>query len=282
MTIGSKRIINYSHGALGNRLRPLSSAYVISQETGRKLCQVWEDSQTTNGTLAKFGDLFSNQIEEISSKELTNLDRFKIYSNGNINRISSKYGLHDLKNMAKQKGHHSVGCYDANDTDDNVIICSHDFIPNTSRDLCHDFIQSLKPIPIIQNQISHQVIELGLDKSIVGVHARGTDFMELYRFNVGYYINKMRKYENSVKFFLSTDDRECESEICNTFKDRVITRQDRLHLTKDVQSKRWDYNFTITKRRSQDSVVDVYLLSKTNIGVYHPASTFCEIARILG
>jgi|TARA_R110000823_G_scaffold247013_1_gene370844 hypothetical protein len=281
MTTGNRRIINYSMGALGNRLRPLSSAYAISQETGRDFCQVWNDSQTTNGTLARFGDLFSNKIEEITSEDLTSLEKFSIYSNGYIDGISSKYGLHDLKNMAERGAHYSINSYDAENTTDNIIIYSHDFVPNTSRDLCYDFIRSLKPIPIIQNQISHQVIELGLDKSIVGVHARGTDFMEMYGFNVNYYLDKMHQYEDSVRFFLSTDDKESEEEICNNFKGRVITRRDRLHLVKDIKDDRWNYNFTVTKESSQDSVVDLYLLSKTNIGVYHPESSFCEVARIL-
>ena len=72
-----KTIINYTTGGLGNRLRPLSSAYAISKVTGRTLMQFW-DSDVTNGSLAKFHELFENDISEISSEELLRLSSVKI------------------------------------------------------------------------------------------------------------------------------------------------------------------------------------------------------------
>ena len=83
-----------------------------------------------------------------------------------------------------------------------------------------------------------------------------------------------------AKFFLSTDDAEYERIICNTYGDAVVTRK-RLHLEKIREGAGWDYNFLITKEKSQDSVVDLYLLAKTNIQVYNPDSTFYEVANII-
>ena len=72
-------VINYTTGGLGNRLRPLSSAYAISKEAGRELAQYWDNS-TTNGVMANFDDLFENDIRIISAEELEQLDSFVIYS----------------------------------------------------------------------------------------------------------------------------------------------------------------------------------------------------------
>lgn len=274
-----RTVINYTTGGLGNRLRPLSSAYAAAKETGRTLCQYW-DSKTINGTLAKFNELFENNIKELSSEDLGKLESYNIYSEmSSINRLSSKYNLHELRNLVgKGRGRLlSRGSYTPNDSEDNIIFYCNNFIPNTNRELCHEFIRSLRPIPLIQEKIDKETVELGLNKNVIGVHARGTDF----NVDVGYYINQMNIHGGSAKFFLSTDDVKYEKEICRTFKDRVITRQGRAHNTKENEAAGWDYNFVITKEKSQDSIVDMYLLAKTDIQIYHPASTFSEIAKVL-
>jgi hypothetical protein len=274
-----KLVINYTTGGLGNRLRPLASAYAVSKKTGRSLCQYW-DSKTTNGTLASFEDLFENNIISLSSNDLSNLKTFDIYSDiESINRLSSKYNCHDLKNLV-EKGLGNLlplRSYLPGSNEDNIIFYSNNFIPNTEESLCYEFIRTLKPVHDIQNKIDRTSAYLGLNRSIVGVHARGTDF----GVDVGYYVSKMHDYPDSTKFFLSTDDLDYEKYICAVFKDRVITRSDRSHLTKEDSTKPWDYNFSVSKEKSKDSVVDMYLLSKTNIQVYHPSSTFCEIAKMI-
>lgn len=89
------------------------------------------------------------------------------------------------------------------------------------------------------------------------------------------------KNNPNSKFFLSTDDSNYEHIICNMFGDKIITRKKRLHLEKVEKSTGWDYNFLITKEKSQDSVVDLFLLSKTKIEIYNPNSTFYEVAEII-
>jgi len=274
-----RTVINYTTGGLGNRLLPLSSAYAAAKASGRTLCQYW-DSKTTTGTLAKFNELFENDIKELSSEDLGNLKSYKIYAEiRGINRLLSKYGRHELSHLVgKDTGSLSPsGSYTSNDSEDNIIFYCNNFIPNTNRALWYAFIKSLRPAQAIQEKIDKETAELLLDKSVIGVHARGTDFIV----DVGYYINQMRDYGGSAKFFLSTDDLEYEKEICSAFKDRVITRQGRAHLIKENEDEGWEYNFVISKEKSQDAVVDMYLLAETDIQIYHPGSTFCKIARIL-
>lgn len=277
-----KTIINYTTGGLGNRLRPLSSAYAISKATGRKFMQFW-DSDVTNGSLAKFNELFENNIPILSTEEIENLQSVKIYSDYNIvERLNSKYGLGTLKKMvdsgkAQLVSRSQYG--DNEDLEDNVILYCNNFFVNTNRDDCKEFLWNLKPIKEIQEKIDNEAKELGLSKDVIGIHARGTDFNS----EVSYYTFQMDdilRKNKDTKFFLSTDDAEYERIICNTYGNSVITRK-RMHLEKVKENAGWDYNFLITKEKSQDSVVDLYLLSKTNIQVFHPDSTFFEIANIL-
>jgi len=277
-----KTIINYTTGGLGNRLRPLSSAYAISKVTGRTLMQFW-DSDVTNGSLAKFNELFENDIPILSANDLLNLNSVRVYSDyGIISRLESKYGLATLKIMV-DSGQASLTTRnqygEAEDTESNVILYCNNFFLNTDRNLCHEFLWNLKPIKEIQDKIDKETQELGLSKDIIGIHARGTDFNT----DVSYYTFKMDdilRTNKDAKFFLSTDDAEYERIICSTYGDAVVTRK-RLHLEKVREGAGWDYNFLITKEKSQDSVVDLYLLAKTNIQVYNPDSTFYEVANII-
>ena len=277
-----KRIINYTTGGLGNRLRPLSSAYAISKVTGREFCQYW-DSEVTNGSLAEFNELFENDIKIISSEELEDMTSYRIYSDYDIvSRLASKYKLSTLKYMVdKGVGRLTPRAEYKNDnSEENVILYCNNFIPNTDINLCNEFLQSLKPIKEIQDKIDLESEELKLNKTIFGIHARGTDFNT----DVSYYtfqIENVIKNNSDAKFFLSTDDSDYERIICNTFGDKIITRKKRLHLKKVEESTGWDYNFLITKEKSQDSVVDLFLLSKTNIKIFNPNSTFYEVAEII-
>ena len=155
------------------------------------------------------------------------------------------------------------------------------YIPNTNTQFCHEFLQTLRPITKLQKQIDEESNTLGLNKNIIGVHARGTDFNS----PIDYYTNQIhthiQKYGENIKFFLSTDDLNYDNIIKKNFGDKIISRNSRLHLTKTQKNKPWDYNFVISKEKSQDSIVDLFLLSQTNIQIYHPKSTFSEIALIM-
>jgi len=275
------RIINYTTGGLGNRLRPLSSAYAISKTTGRELVQYW-DSEVTNGSLAKFEELFENNIKSISAEELVALNSYRIYSDyGIIQRLESKYKLSTLKSMVdKNPSSLAPRNFSPDDSEENLIIYCNNFISNTNREFCEEFLQNLSPIKEIQEKIDSECEQLGLNKNIIGIHARGTDF----NVDVSFYINQINallETNSELKFFLSTDDAGYEKTICEMFDGKILNRKKRLHLEKVNSDAGWDYNFLITKEKSQDSVVDLFLLSKTNIQIYHPNSTFCEVAKII-
>ncbi len=277
-----KTIINYSVGGLGNRLRPLASAHALAKLNNRKLLIYW-DTVIPNGCLAKFNELFKNDIEVIDDEGLLQLESCKLFSGQGAESSSyqiSKYGDQTLKVLVDKFG--VLGCQDIKLEADNVIIHSNNFLPMVPQQYNIEFLQSLVPIDKIASQIETVVEFLGLSKNVIGVHARGTDFGT----TVAYFIDRMRPFieENgNQQFFISTEDEAFEDAIYETFPNHVRRRRKKHYITQSKDSGCWNQpdSFYITKEHAQEAVEDLFLLSKTNIQVFHPRSTFVEIARLL-
>jgi hypothetical protein len=280
-----KTIINYSTSGLGNRLRPLASCYAISKQTKRKLLIYW-DNITPNGCLAKWDELFENKIETISLEELKQLDDCVLFSETDgmghgYEREYQKFGRDALKTLASKFPSHQKSGFDYSYNNDNIIIYDNGFQPNVNINDSYEFIQSLQPIKEIQEKIDCYEHKLGLNKNIMGIHARGTDFGD-YLDQYIYVIQNVLSQNPNQKFFLSTEDPVYENEIKKTFGDNIIIREKKNYIVKD-ENKPWnDHNsFSITKEHAQEAIEDMFLLSKTDIQIYHPSSTFCEISKII-
>jgi hypothetical protein len=280
-----KTIINYSTSGLGNRLRPLASCYAISKQTKRKLLIYW-DNITPNGCLAKWDELFKNKIETISLEELKQLNDCILFSETDgighgYEREYQKFGRDALKVLASKFPSYQKSSFDYTYNNDNIIIYDNGFQPNVNINDSYEFIQSLQPIKEIQEKIDYYEHKLGLNKNIMGIHARGTDFGD-YLDQYIYIIQHVLSQNPQQKFFLSTEDPVYENEIRKTFGNNIVIREKKNYIVKD-ENKPWnDHNsFSITKEHAQEAIEDMFLLSKTNIQIYHPSSTFCEISRII-
>ena len=277
-----KNIIVYCTSGLGNRLRSLSSAYAISQKTNRNIKIYW-DTRIPNGCLGDWDDLFENKIDQISNSEMQELADCKVcadkydadredwhFKNPTLRILSDKYGCHG-KDGAK------VG-----DTQENVIIFNNNFLSAVTLEESYNFIKSLIPKKEIKDKIDIMATDLQLSKNIIGIHARGTDFSS----TVDYYteqIDRQLSTNPNQKFFLSTEDPDYEKSITSKYGDKIIYRVKDNYIEREDQSLAWNnYNsFSITKDHAKEAVEDMFLLSKTNIAIYHPRSTFAEIARII-
>lgn len=283
--INMKTIINYSTSGLGNRLRPLSSCYAISKHSGRTLKVYW-DNITPNGCLAKWDELFENQIDLISLEEMENLSNCLLLTEGGsghgFEREEFKFGRPTLKKLSKNNPYRSYDSFSYNDKQDNIIFYSNNFSNGVDKDDAYEFLFNLKPIKLIQEKIDYYVDKLGLNKTIMGIHARGTDFGT----NPVIYVNAVRDIlKNNPKqmFFLSTEDPEIENILTELYPDNIIIRKKENYIIKEDNNLPWnDHNsFSITTQHAQEAVEDIYLLAHTNITVFHPMSTFAEISRII-
>ena len=281
-----KTIINYSTSGLGNRLRPLSSCYAIAKKSGRKLKAYW-DNITPNGCLAKWGDLFENELETISLGDMGNLCGCLLLTESGhgghgVDRESQKFGRTVLKELSLNNPFRHYDSFSYNDNQKNIIIYHNNFLPTVDKKDDEEFLLNLKPINKIQEKINFYVKELGLNKTVMGIHARGTDFGS----KIDDYINPIRRILDvnpNQKFFLSTEDPTYENILCELFPHNIITRKKENYIIKDDESLLWSNHnsFSITTEHAQEAVEDIFLLAHTNIVIYQPISSFAEISKII-
>jgi hypothetical protein len=282
----NKTIINYSTSGLGNRLRPLASCYAISKQSDRKLIAYW-DNITPNGCLAKWTDLFQNELETISLEELEQLeDCLLLTESGHgghgFQREYEKFGRIALKNLAMKNSYRNYNSFDYIDKNKNIILYHNDFLSAVDwKDTC-EFLFNLKPVQSIQDRINYFRGELALDKNVIGLHARGTDFGVTVEQYIPAVETIIKSYDNP-RIFLSTEDLNFEQEFLQRFPNNIVVRKKENYITKHNDDVPWSdhNNFSITTQHAQEAIEDLYLLASTNLQIYHPLSSFGKIAHIL-
>lgn len=272
------KILNYCSGGLGNRLKPLASCAVIAKETGRKLGVMW---QPTMRCQTHFHDLFTNEIEEFDNESIKLLEPVEIYSerpyithDANLNHMNGLLllsGIYDVQSLANASNIRSNTC-------NNIITYSNDYLIGYDRGLCNNYLKSLIPIDYIKEEVERFCQVHSIDKTIIGVHCRGTDF-ESNGSQIQSYITHMSAYDG--KFFICSDSLEYEESIKQIFGDRVIFRRKNSYVYKENPSNGWTNNVQTPKESVQESLIDLYILSRTNLQIYNKNSTFADIALAL-
>lgn len=277
-----KGIIVYCTSGLGNRLRSLSSSAVIAKETGRRLRVYW-DNLIPNGCLAKLEDLFENEIEQITLEEMIQLEDCQVCCDKyDADREDWHFKNPTLKILTDKYGALGKDGFNYNLEGKNIVVFNNNFLSGVDRVKSNIWIGKLIPKKEINNKINTIAEELGLNKNVIGVHARGSDFGT----TIDYYLPKISEIlakDSSKMFFISTEDKTFEDRIIHDFPNNVIYRVKDNYISKDNKDLAWNnYNsFSITKNHAQEAIEDMFLLAKTDIQIFHPVSTFCEIAKII-
>ena len=273
----------------------------------RELHVYW-DTVSENGCLAEYHDLFKGEnVKLITLEEVENLRDCIIFSEGNpvvadndannhgAERESVTYGRHALKKLGETYGLKYFNDFDyAYETENkrNIIIYHNNFLPRLDLNDSIKFLQNLEPTEFIQSIIDEQTKKLQLDDTTIGVHARGTDFNTDHgSLGSGPYIKNIQtwidQYPHS-NFLLCTEDKLFENEIKEEFGSKIKTfdknfiyeRKDENKV--DARGCPWTNNFVVSKDHAVEAVIDMFLLSKTNIRIFNPASTFSQVARVIG
>lgn len=290
-----KIYIVYCTSGLGNRLRPLSSAIAYCQLTGRHLKVYW-DNLTPNGCLTPLNMLFANEFSEISLEELyevcrdaSTLSLFTEKGLGhNAQREADLFGRDQLLRLTKYSPAKQSQALTLEESAEVVVVYDNDFLHSIPREVSVSALRTLKPVSVVLERVLSEAKELGLWDQLTqswrpmkGVHARGTDFgvehaIDLYRAMI-------HERLGVNKFFLSTEDKDLEGGIRECFPNQVISRSDRLHLSLNTGKKSWQDpdSYTISVEHGVDALIDIYLLSCVDLEVFHPGSTFSEVARNL-
>lgn len=287
--VNDKIYIAYCTSGLGNRLRPLASAMVYCEMTGRKLRVYW-DSITPNGCRTPLERLYQNQFEHISLAEIEALSGSSVAlftekgPGHGVAREAERFGRDQLLKVSQFSKPQDAQALKLDDSHEAVIVYDNDYLDCVPRELSISALRSLVPAEDIQAQVLAQAAEHGLTLQTKGVHARGTDFglkdaLDLYS---GMIQDRIR-IEHGEKFFLSTEDSQLEQGLKELFPSQLISRHDRLHLQLNEGKEVWGDpdSYTVSADHGIDALKDIYLLSCVNLVVFHPGSTFAEISRHL-
>lgn len=262
-------LVCYCVGGLGNRLRPLASCYEYANQNNIKLLVHWDDQDLRCQCHIK--DLFDIDIELISEEQLATMKDVTIFANSTgidlDRRINNRTAIPQLEQKYGLSGS-TLKKY----TTQNAILYSC-FFQGVQGE--KDFIRNLRPTQSIQAIIDSEIERLKIDKDTIGVHARGSDFFP----DQTNYIAQIKKL-NTKRIFLCSDEEAMEATVRSKLDIDVVTRN-KVFVSKKDANKSWAQNTLVTKEAAIDSVVDMYLLSKTNLVIYDRRSTFAELARLL-
>jgi len=254
-----KNLIAANPGGISNRLKCLISMLRISERYNSKLYMHWIRNAQCG---AEFHRLFDNEFNMISKEELDKIEDKKITQTYRFITFPEEIEDGFAKVYPTKRG--------------NNIDFEFNRIPMSVRGNIISYLERLKPIPIIKSVVEKFVVKHDVE-NLVGVHIRRGDFLD-GKEGLGKvssdnkFILRMKellKDDPSTKFLLCTDCKETEDEFQELFKDKIIIyKKERRERT--------------SRLATQQSLVDLLLLSKTNhiIGTYR--STFNEMAWWLG
>jgi hypothetical protein len=259
-----KNIICYCSGGLGNRIKPITSCYNIAIETNRNFQIVWPETLRLQ---APFSSIFS-PLPEIQESSLPSLQNAEIYTppgsplyEKNLNNLN---GLFQLSQSSPSFSLDTRAIY--NSKAQNVVIFANTFLPDIPKEKHKVILQKhlhIKP------EIRQAAESFPLLPDTIGVHARGTDF------NVPkeYYLEQMKQF--SGPFFLCSDSLEYEQFLSSQFSN-VSIRQKSSYVSKACAGD-WDNNVLTPTESVVESLIDLLILARTNLKVYHPRSSFAEL-----
>jgi hypothetical protein len=260
------------HG-IGNRLRALSSAYVLAKKTNKKLIILWIPDCHCD---CLFNELFTvpEEVDVYSNYSELDYSTIDYYNYNEIEKYSVKNKYIELN------------------TEKNIYIKSYCVINNELTswyDEC-EFIKSLEPVAHILNLVNNTII----DNNTIAVHIRmegGVDYTTKTYENVEnwtneettllfkwrekshlyYFINQINNYINKndkYKFYLATDREDTYDFIKKMYGNRIIC-----------------LDRTLYNRSSSQlmyALADIYNLAKCDILLGSWWSSFTELAQRCG
>lgn len=223
-------------GGLCNRLNNVINGIYLSKLLGRKLYIWWDLNHACN---CAFNKLFSNELN-LNYKEVWS-DDFVYYSD-----FKDEEQLHQLNSYGEKK-HRRTPHYDDyertynrdNDgihvkwqqlTDELKAIQSPTLIFSSSVIFAEIIPESevlrilalLTPIPQLQEKISEQLKINRIDKSVVGIHIRRTDYGLLHDHHIVDFINKKLQLNKEQRFLICSDSQATENEFYKLYPDNII------------------------------------------------------------
>ena len=275
-------LISYLPQLLGNRLRSLAAASAISSELNTPLVINW--LQTSDFEL-NYEDVFEPFYRTATTEEViligleNGLDLYTEIQNWHGWKQESENGRPLLAWLAMFYKPNQVSHLERAASSKNLLLYTNDFHRNFSLDVQLTALRNLKLIYKIKSRVSTMLNELQI-RGLPSVHARGSDFTtyvddktDWFNYYRGMILERIPHESN---FFLTSEDFHLKERLTEEFSSRIIVRDISSYETKPQITPLLP-NTTSTA----DSIVDLYLLSCTNLVVFHPHSSYAQLARIL-
>lgn len=275
-----KKIIIYCSGGLSNRIFPVASGIEFAKMTGRELFIYWPVDRICT---AKFNELYKDKLNVIDEDFLNSLnDQETEYHSRYIESVDNDYNLYHRSFFKNKLNSGKVRINEIVKDSDVTNICfySNTFMRIIPNKLSEKNLRNLEIVDDCKQSIENFTKELGLNKNIIGAHVRGTDFDK----NIEYYVNLIK---NTLEYpeqriFISSDDVQYETALFNIFPNNIFFRKNKKYVKKYNPNASWDNNtFMVDVETMKDAIIDLYLLSKTNLKIYDPRSSYSYYARVL-
>ena len=258
-----RQLIAYCIGGICNRLQPLADAMDMAEKYNRELLVYWEDAEYCK---AKLNDLYKTKFNMITQEDM----------------VEMGYPYCLAPTAVGLKPHHKTICGIADkdkglyDTDkERVLYISNKFDPK------YDGPAKLRTLELtdeLQLTIDKLIVSMWIVEGMAGVHARGTD-MEV---SIDWYIEQIKeKITHNEQTLLITDCKHMKKELQEQFPNMITTPQQSFCTKTNDGTDDWVRNITIDTDACKSAIIDIYLLARTNIKVFWPASTFAKTAMAL-
>lgn len=275
-----KTLVCYCAGSIGTRLKGIALADRVARQTGRRLNLVWLD----NDPLCRipFSSLFTDPVPLMFEEEMLDLPSCKIYAH--IKEVADQAlisGGKVLRKAVRKWGSSEADTLSSDDVEDNIIIYAPGSKILSVNDAGKDLIGNLSPTIPIRERIREFTERLTINKKIMGVHARGTDF-GIHADAYAQQIQKAVSRNPNQKFLVCSDDRTYEQTLKEHFPEHVIVRPKSAWMEKKDASLPWALGNVDTSEASvTEALIDLYLLANTQFAIYHESSAFAQVGSLL-
>ena len=275
----------FCDGGFNNRFNVLLSGLVLAKKTKTHPIIIWEK---TDGCGAEFHDIFDNNHEIYHNYD------FKTFfdNHDTMNIVHDNLFLRDIS-FRNTFSFNSI---------DEVIA----YVDSDNRDIF--FYTNLRPVWVDQNFMFSEILpEIPFKKELMdisqkilddnagnqtfhGIHIRKTDFPS-YNANMESNLYKIVSENKYEKFFICSDDEETEKNFKKN--SNVFTYEKHNYTEKLVESLGWNdvvydiygrpfpFNMKRNKFNVIEAIVDMIILSKSNIIQTNMGSTFLQNAIML-
>lgn len=254
----------YCDGGFGNRYGTLLGGLIFAEKHNLNPVINWRDSRWCR---LPFNSIFQSDLDVMKEKTLHHFDDCIRLMHENTDGVSMHENINNISSI------------DAIEIDDRYdYVYNNNWIPpwmdmqsviKVSKNL--KFLDSLKNVAdIFANK-------KGINSFTVGVHLRATDFNTyIPKFDKEY---QWIEQQPEQKFFVLSDDPNVERKF-NTLSNVVIHKKQ--HYVEKINSgaSTWCENIERSSDSVVDSLIDLLLLSKTNILINSPSS-FLKTALLL-